>query len=413
MSIFRSEVYERRKSRLHGEVILTGAASNWRLVGLLLLIVVFALLWIVTGHYARTERVIGRIVPDGALARIMPSRPGVVIRLAVKEGDAVKAGQLLATVLVQQASSDRADPSGEGLSSIDRQHQLIDQQIELSRQGQLHEATKLSATITQNRAQLAALASQINNQTRIVTSARESFEPLAEAARDGYVSKIEFELRRQQFLNAQVQLSQLYSLQAEMTGRLRQAQVSLAELPAQTNSRVNDLISGQASLVQRRIEIENARSYVVTAPISGYVSALQVRLGSAVTGEVPMMTIVSGDARMLAELYAPSRAIGFAKPGQEVRLMYDAFPYQRFGSFSGRITSISHTVLAPREVDAAIEIKEPVYRVRVNLSHQTVRAFGEAVALQPGMTLTSNIVLDRRSFLDWLLEPINAVRNRT
>jgi multidrug efflux pump subunit AcrA (membrane-fusion protein) len=43
---------------------------------------------------------------------------------------------------------------------------------------------------------------------------------------------------------------------------------------------------------------------------------------------------------------------------------------------------------------------------------QTVAAFGEAQALQPGMTLTANLILDRRSFFDWLLTPLNAVLSR-
>ena len=127
------------------------------------------------------------------------------------------------------------------------------------------------------------------------------------------------------------------------------------------------------------------------------------------------MTIVNADARMVAELYAPSRAIGFTRVGQEVRLMYDAFPFQRFGSFAGRISTISRTVLAPNEVDAPIQgqMREPVYRIRVQIAAQSIQAFGEQIPLQPGMTLAANIVLDRRTFLEWLLDPINAVRNRS
>ena len=93
--------------------------------------------------------------------------------------------------------------------------------------------------------------------------------------------------------------------------------------------------------------------------------------------------------------------------------MYDAFPFQRFGSFGGRIVSISRTVLGPNEIDAALPIKEPVYRLRVAVPDQTIAGYGEVVPLQPGMTLQANIVLERRSFLSWLLQPLNAVLKRT
>lgn len=414
MSLFRAEVFENKRFRLHGEVLLVGARSNWAWVGLLVGIVVSVGVWVSTGHYARTESAIGYVVPDGAMTRILPTRAGVVTSLTVKEGDIVKAGQPLATIVVEQSSSDRVHPATENLASIDRQHALVGRQIGLSQKTGTDEGAKLAATITQSKSQLLALDDQIASQTRLVQSARDSFEPLTEAANDGYVSKIEYEARRQQFLSAQVQLAQLQSQKAQVGGQFRQAEVALAELPAQTLSRINDLMTSQQQLVEKRIDVENARAYVITAPVSGRVSALQTSAGATVTAQSPLMSIVNDSARMQAELYAPSRAIGFARVGQEVRLMYDAFPYQRFGSFAGRITAISRTVLAPNEIDAPVqsETKEPMYRIKVSIADQNVLAFGDRVRLQPGMTLKANIVLDRRSFLDWLLEPINAVRNR-
>jgi membrane fusion protein len=411
--LFRHEVFENRRFRLHGDVTLTGATSNWLLIGLLVIAVGLAAFWVTTSHYARTEQVTGRIVPNGAMTRIVPSRPGVVASLAIHEGDIVKAGQPLATVLVEQASASRADPSGEDLGAVDRQHALLNQQIDLSRHSQGDEVAKLNASIAEAKGEIDSLDHEIEFQRGIVQSAKDSFEPLTAVMNKGFVTRLEFEQKRQQYLAAQSQLAQLQGQRAQAVGQLRQSQAALAATPTQTASRINDLMTNQASLVQKRIEIENSRSYVITAPVSGKVSALQVEQGATVVNQMPMMSIVNDGAVMMAEVYAPSRAIGFARVGQEVRLMYDAFPYQRFGSFPGRITQISHTVLAPNEIVGAVDAKEPVYRVRVAIEQQAIKAFGDKVPLQPGMTLTASIVLDRRSFLDWLLEPINAIRNRT
>lgn len=414
MTLFRSQVFKNQHFRLHGDVMLTGSTSNWTLIGLLAVVVGGSGLWIATGHYARTEMVVGRIVPDGAMTRILPSRPGVIARLSVQEGQRVRAGDLIATVVVQHRSADRADPMAEDLASIDRQHELVSQQIGLSRRSQADEFAKLAVSIAQSRSELAALDRQIELQRGMVESAKASFEPLTEVMQRGYVSRIQYEGRRQQYLSSQSQLAQLEAQRAQLAGQLRQAEVARAALPVQTASRVTDLMTSQASLFQKRIEVENSRSYVITAPVTGRVSALQVSQGSTVSSQAPLMTIVNDDARMVAELYAPSRAIGFTRVGQEVRLMYDAFPFQRFGSFAGRITTISRTVLAPGEIDAPVgQMREPVYKIRVAIADPSIRAFGETIPLQPGMTLAANIVLDRRTFLDWLLEPINAVRNRS
>lgn len=62
--------------------------------------------------------------------------------------------------------------------------------------------------------------------------------------------------------------------------------------------------------------------------------------------------------------------------------------------------------------DVPLQIDEPVYKVKAKLQMQSVDAFGENVSLQPGMTLTANIILERQSFLDWILTPLRAVMNR-
>jgi membrane fusion protein len=64
-------------------------------------------------------------------------------------------------------------------------------------------------------------------------------------------------------------------------------------------------------------------------------------------------------------------------------------------------------------MNLASEAKEPGYRVRVELSRQFVRAFGDQWQLQPGLRLKARIVLEQRSLMDWLLEPIRAISNRT
>ena len=53
------------------------------------------------------------------------------------------------------------------------------------------------------------------------------------------------------------------------------------------------------------------------------------------------------DSDLQAELYAPSRAAGFLGVGQEVLLRYEAYPYQKFGHYRGRVSAVSQTALAP------------------------------------------------------------------
>ena len=59
-----------------------------------------------------------------------------------------------------------------------------------------------------------------------------------------------------------------------------------------------------------------------------------------------------------------------------------------------------------------MSIKEPSYRIVVRLARQDVDAFGQSVPLQPDMTVKADIVLEERSILEWLLEPLFSARGR-
>src|SRR3546814_634358 len=115
-------------------------------------------------------------------------------------------------------------------------------------------------------------------------------------------------------------------------------------------------------LDQRRLDIAGTRSIVLTAPIDGQVAALQSRAGQAVGPDRPVMVVLGDDARLDVELFAPSRAIGFARVGERVRLMYDAFPYQQFGTFGGTVPRISRPALSPAAIAAPLSNDAPPSR---------------------------------------------------
>jgi membrane fusion protein len=106
----------------------------------------------------------------------------------------------------------------------------------------------------------------------------------------------------------------------------------------------------------------------------------------------------------------PTRAIGFIRPGQPVRVLYDAFPYQNFGTYSGRTVKVSQTILTSTDVSVPVTLKEPVYRVTAELDRPDIDAYGQKIPLQSGMLLKADIILEKRSLLNWLLAPLLSAR---
>ena len=163
------------------------------------------------------------------------------------------------------------------------------------------------------------------------------------------------------------------------------------------------------SRVKLRVDVD----YDIVSPVRGRVTSVQYAPGANVDTRVPLLVVLPEDAKFLVDAYAPSKAIGFVRRGQKVRLMYDAFPYQRFGSFDGTVDEISRSISIPGELDVPLKLQEAAYRVRITVPQQEIGAYGVTYPLQSGMTLKVSVVLERRSLFDRVLEPFHAVRARS
>jgi len=184
-------------------------------------------------------------------------------------------------------------------------------------------------------------------------------------------------------------------------------------IPVQIAAAEAESDSALAILSERTTSVEAQSSYQVTSPTDARVAALPIMRGQTLNAGAAVAILVPEGEDLTAELYIPSRASGFIREGQEVRLLYQAFPHQRFGVGFGEIVQISSTVLAPSEVSLpGTPVAEPVFRVKAVLSRQSVEAYGETVPLQPGMLLSAEIIIDRRTLLEWLFDPLFAAGRR-
>jgi membrane fusion protein len=103
----------------------------------------------------------------------------------------------------------------------------------------------------------------------------------------------------------------------------------------------------------------------------------------------------------------PSSAIGFLEKGQKVKIAIDAFPYQRFGTIDGVITSLAESPISERMPSGETA---SVYMVRAKLNNSSMSAFGRREKLLVGMTLSARIIMENRSLIEWLFEPLYAIQ---
>jgi membrane fusion protein len=411
-SLFRTEAIQSRRRRLLGVAVIAHPPAVWLLGGLVLASVTAAAVFVATASYARKATVFGYLSPDTGIVRVFAPRPGIAARVGVSEGDFVPAGAPLVSLLAEMTSEGGVDVNENLLAAIDEQ---IDEaasrrSLELRRRAQ--EAARIAAQIGSHESERIAIGRRISMQSGLVRNLRSALQRYEDVARRGYVSADDLRRRENELLTNRLRLAGLEQERADVDRRLRQSRSLLADVPVDSDRRLSDLKSLRAGLLRQRTELLARASVVVTAPLAGRVTALTTFTGETVTSEFPLLTILPEGGRLEAHLLVPTRAIGFVRVGQEVRLRLDAFDYRRFGSREGTVTTVSSSVFLPTETRFATRIGEPSYRVIVRLDDQSVRAYGNEFFLRAGMTLRADIILERRSLLDWLLDPLLGLRGR-
>ena len=410
-ALFRQEAIDFLHQRHSwGEVVslqpISSAILSWTLAGL----VAFILVFISIAQYARKETVTGYLTPTFGTAKIFVPQQGFVKEVHVKEGQEVAEGDPLLTVVTSQITANGDDVNATVLAVLTQQRDVVERQIAAEERRTASEHDRLASTIKGVEGETAQLEDQRNIQNERLQLSESFVSTGATLIAKGALPAVELKRREQAALE---QRQNLASLDQQITARrtqLTDARHTLEQLPTVAAERVR-VLRGDLSWIEQRIaEVDGRRAYIIKAPTSGRVSTLQATVGQIADPKHMQLEIIPLDSTLQAQLFFPTRAFGFVRPGQQVRILYDAFPYQKFGTYRASVTKVSQTILTGNDATGPITLKEPAYRVTVAPERPDIDAYGLKMPLQPGMLLKADVILEQRSLMRWLLDPVFSAR---
>lgn len=381
------------------------------------------------GSFSRTESVRGYVTTTTGLTRIVAARAGVVINVAAQEQALVTAGQVLLTIEPGQIASD-----GDRTTDLE-QRALRSRRLAL--QDEINRTAKVAAGVARDKqrleADIAATLATISLEERQLKSSlaaeRSQLNKTAQLVRERLVTRDRAEGYERIVRDLERQQSEL-SLRRTQAKRDRNERLSAIEnqlnaLQATGAQLTRDLADVDAKLDQSR----TGRRVDVLAPRAGRLVALPAGAGTTVA-EGQFVAAISDPTPedMVIRLLAPASAAGTVEKGQRVVLKYDAFPYKSFGIARGTVQAISAAssddpdAAAVPGLSASAEpgvgtsaraaARQTTYLVLVKPDQTTVKAYGTERPVQLGSTLTADIVIERRSLIDWILDPVLAMRGR-
>ncbi|EPX9496788.1 HlyD family secretion protein [Acinetobacter baumannii] len=414
--LFRKEVFESRKNRFVGNVIVSVPitfkmlALIFGLMGLALLIFIFS------GEFTKKVRVSGQIMPNDGFVKIYSTRTSIVKDIYVKENDFVKVGQNLLHINNSFFLEDNKDLYDSISYESNQRIELFSKEIakektiyENKKQNSIKELDYINKEISN--------ANQFFYTTKYKLSvANDVYARYKIAHRNNAASLDEVQIKESQTLDLKNQLKQIESELDSLKENLRNKKFEILSLEQEHLKHLTQLKREESEINQEKIQSQSNSDQILKSPIDGKISIINIEKGQTIELNKILMSIVPTNTKLVCFLYVPSNAIGFIKPNTEVSIRYFAFPYQKFGLAKAKVLSISETPIPYQDLNSlglipmqGITSNEPVYIIKASLDKQTITAYGEEVNLKVGMLLEADIKLEKRKIYEWILEPLYTV----
>lgn len=413
--LFRPESFEARQSAWLGRptVLRSLPVAAFALFSAAFVAALVALL--VFGDYGRRVRVSGVVMPANGLARLQAPAAGRIIELRVREGDEVRRDDVLYVVGID--SSTQLGDTQRTVAALlrERRNELA---ATLARQADVdrRDKARLVDERAEARRELVAIKAEIIEVEAYTTDLTRIVERQEQMLGRGLVRSSDVESRLQALNAERARLAGLRRERLQVEARIAALEHELEGFDLASEERLAAIRREMLEVEQEVSESEARRELIVRAPRDGLVTGILAQPGQPVAVADPLLTLVPTDQPLVAQLLAPSDAIGFLREGAPVLLRYEAFPYQKFGQHPGRVTVISRAALDPDDfaqvAASSMDSSRPgaVYRVTVQPDAQAVRAYGRDEPLQAGMQVEAHVLVDARPIYQWILEPVYGLR---
>ena len=411
--LFRQEAIDAQREKFLGEATIArpvpGLVFTLLAAGVAILLIAVAM-W---GQYTRRERVEGFLALDTGAARVLIGDSGRVTELLIKEGDEVKSGDPMAKISLDRGTGSGASTSEAVAAEMVNRRVILEKEQNQWRDLGTQQVEQIRRRVRDLDGELGQIDREMKLQDVRIKSAREQLERYhGLAGEKKFVSEALVKQKQDEVTDQEIKLQTLRRQRGQVERDLAAARMEEPAIQMRSRAQVEQVSRQISELQEGMAQNESKRETVIRAPMAGVVTNIAVNQGQSIAPDSPLAMVIPKGSGMHVELLVPTRAIGFIKPGQEVVLRYEAFPHERFGQYQGRVTDIGRSVWTQGERIGPLSAKEPVYRVDVKMDRQNVTALGQDFALRPGMLVNADLLLEKRTLLEWIFEPVLQLKGR-
>ena len=404
---------------------------------ILLALFAIALAWAAVGRLDIIAVAQGRIVPQSYLQIVQPAEQGIVKELLVREGDAVKAGQVLVRMDARLSEADirtlrnelalrsltlrRIDAELEGRPLAARRDDppellaQVDAQYRARRQAHLDALATEQSVLAKAEQDLRGALEVQQKLAKMLPLYREQEEAFEKLSKEGYAGRLMvLEKSRDRIEKEQDLKAQEFTI-ASLRATIEQAQKRITQISSNYRRELqNERVEVEAQYARMRQDAEKQSTrrelLELRAPQDGIVKDLATHtVGSVLSPGTVVMTLVPVNDPMQAEVWVTHDDAGFVAPKQQVKLKLATYPFQKYGMIDGEVKRVSPDASETgdgRFGKAGESGAGSGYRTLVSVRTPYLETEGKRYPLSPGMVVTAEINLGTRTVLEYILSPV-------
>jgi hemolysin D len=406
----------------------------------LLILLAALILWSVLGKLDIVAVAEGRLVPQSYLKIVQPSESGIVKEILVKEGEEVKAGQVLMRMDTLITDADAKSFEGDyqrkrlTLRRIDAELGNRPFRAEagdsppLAREVEAQSRANrsaLDAALAEERSRLVkakydlSSAEQVKIKlTEVLPHYRNQDQAFEKLARDGYAGTLMASDKRRERIEKEQELKTQEFLIESTRASIQQSEKKLAQIDSDYRRQLyaeRNEIQGTADKLSQEIAKQTHKQELLELKASQAAIVKDLATHTAGTVVQPgtvLLTLVPKEETLRAEVWVSNEDIGFVRKGQTVKLKLAAFPFQKYGMVEGTVEHVSadsadnNTSNSPGQNDKTGNTPPLVYKALVTLKAMHLEMDGERFPLGAGMQASVEILLGRRTVVEYLLSPV-------
>ncbi|MDY0013411.1 MAG: HlyD family type I secretion periplasmic adaptor subunit [Rhodocyclaceae bacterium] len=409
-----------------------------RVLWALLALLAFLLVWALVGRLDIVAVADGKLVPASYLKIVQPSEAGVVKEILVREGEAVRAGQVL---MRMDGLITNADLEAITTEHVRKQLQLARIDAELAGKpfqpdvqvpvvlvqetAAQHQANcdALAAALAEEHSrlvkaqqELAAARQQKERIEAVLPHYREQDKAYARLVKNGFAGALMGSDKQRERIEKEQELATQAHLIASAQASIDQSKKKFKQIEADYFRQLHGERSEaqtQIDKLAKELEKQQHRRELLElkAPQDGVIKDLATHTaGTVVQSGTVLASLVPREEKLKAEVWVSNEDIGFVRPGQPVKLKFAAYTFQKYGMGYGSVEHVSADAQSEEEARDKGQTgtgQRPLrYKALVTLARNTLETDGVKYPLSVGMQATAEILLGDRTVAEYLLSPV-------